>query len=210
MLSVETMILRILISVAIGGLIGLEREYRNKSAGFRTLILICMGSCLFTLVSIYIGNGSTDRIASNIVTGIGFLGAGVIFHNENKVNGLTTAATIWITAGLGMCAAAGMYFAAAIGCIIVLGILLMLTKFEQWMDKVNRIHVYTLVIPFSNGLAQSYELEMDRFKLKHKRLKQTRKSGELTSTWKVQGSEKAHNDFVTFILKDDAIREFDF
>ena len=82
------------VAFVIGAIIGLEREFRSKPAGFRTMILICVGSCLYTILSKEIGNGSADRIASNIVTGIGFIGAGVIFKEGISVNGLTTAALI--------------------------------------------------------------------------------------------------------------------
>src|SRR5688572_27174223 len=100
--SFDVLLLRLLLVIIVGGLIGAEREYRSKSAGFRTMILICLGSFLFTTFSIQIGGLETDRIASNIVTGIGFLGAGVIFKSENRINGLTTAAAIWAVAALGM------------------------------------------------------------------------------------------------------------
>src|SRR6478752_5046840 len=98
----EEMILKLLLVIAVGGVIGVERELRSKSAGFRTMILICLGSFLFTTFSMVVSHVSPDRIASNIVTGIGFLGAGVIFHSDNRVNGITTAATIWAVAALGM------------------------------------------------------------------------------------------------------------
>ncbi|HEX7844380.1 MAG TPA: MgtC/SapB family protein, partial [Chitinophagaceae bacterium] len=88
-------ILRFLLAALWGGVVGAEREYRSKSAGFRTMIMISVGSCFFTMMSAFIGAGNNpDRIASNIVTGIGFLGAGVIFRGDNRVNGITTAATI--------------------------------------------------------------------------------------------------------------------
>src|ERR1700730_3277484 len=99
-------IIKLLLAVVIGGVIGAEREYRSKSAGFRTLTLICLGSTIFTIFSQIIGagagpgTGNPDRIASNIVTGIGFVGAGVIFKGDNsgsKVSGITTAAMIWVT-----------------------------------------------------------------------------------------------------------------
>ncbi|MGZ3955921.1 MAG: MgtC/SapB family protein, partial [Flavisolibacter sp.] len=107
--SLEVLLLRLLMVIAVGGLVGAEREYRSKSAGFRTMILICLGSFLFTTFSKTIGGASPDRIASNIVTGIGFLGAGVIFKSDNRVNGITTAATIWAVAALGMGVATGEY-----------------------------------------------------------------------------------------------------
>src|SRR5271154_5080290 len=99
----EVDLLKLFISLIIGSVIGAEREYRSKSAGFRTIILITLGSTLFTIFSIQIGSpNSPDRIASNIVQGIGFLGAGIIFREGSRVNGITTAATIWIAAALGM------------------------------------------------------------------------------------------------------------
>src|SRR5215831_10879164 len=110
-----------------GGLVGVEREYRSKSAGFRTMIMISIGACLFTMMSQWIGDkNNPDRIASNIVTGIGFLGAGVIFRGENKINGITTAATIWAVAAVGMSIGAGKYFAATVASIFILLVLAIL------------------------------------------------------------------------------------
>ena len=94
--------LQLLISFVIGAAIGLEREYRSKAAGLRTMIMICFGSTIFTEISISLGASSPDRIASTIITGIGFLGAGVIFKDGLTINGITTATTIWIAAALGM------------------------------------------------------------------------------------------------------------
>src|SRR6059058_333529 len=120
MASIDVIIFRLLLAVAVGGLIGAEREFRSKSAGFRTMILICLGSFLFTTFSKQMEGGSTDRIASNIVTGIGFLGAGVIFKSDNRVNGITTAATIWAVAAMGMGIADGLYGLVGVATFIVL------------------------------------------------------------------------------------------
>src|SRR5215204_307094 len=117
--SFDVLLIRFLLVILVGGLIGAEREYRSKSAGFRTMILICLGSFLFTTFSIHISGSTNDRIASNIVTGIGFLGAGVIFQNDNRINGLTTAAAIWVTAALGMGIAGGYYQLVGIGTVVV-------------------------------------------------------------------------------------------
>src|SRR5437764_10570922 len=102
MLQLTDILIQLGLVILVGGLIGAEREHRSKSAGFRTMILICLGSYLFTLFSRIISPGTPDRIASNIVTGIGFIGAGVIYKAESRINGITTAATIWITAALGV------------------------------------------------------------------------------------------------------------
>ena len=102
MVFAEEDIIRLSAALLVGGLIGAEREYHGKAAGLRTMIMICVGSALFTMLSSKIG-GSGDRIAANIVNGIGFLGAGIIFREESRIKGLTTAATVWVVSALGMC-----------------------------------------------------------------------------------------------------------
>jgi putative Mg2+ transporter-C (MgtC) family protein len=122
-------LLRLFVAAVLGGLIGLERELRERQAGLRTHLLVCVGSALFTLVSAY---GFSDwgvrvdptRIAAQIVTGIGFLGAGAIIRQGLSVRGLTTAATLWLVAGIGMAAGAGYWegaIVAALGAVLVLG-----------------------------------------------------------------------------------------
>ena len=121
------MVLRILLAIVLGGIIGFQRGKAEKPAGLRDIILICAGAALFTVVSIY-GFGVADqaRVAAGIVTGIGFLGAGAIIRrNEGGVKGITTAATIWITAGIGMAAGSGMYIIASVTTLLVLAILLL-------------------------------------------------------------------------------------
>lgn len=121
------MALRILLAVVLGGIIGFQRGKAEKPAGLRDIILICAGAALFTVVSIY-GFGVTDqaRVAAGIVTGIGFLGAGAIIRrNEGGVKGLTTAATVWVAAGIGMAAGSGMYIIAPVATLLVLAVLLL-------------------------------------------------------------------------------------
>ncbi len=121
------MVLRILLAIVLGGMIGFQRGKAEKPAGLRDIILICAGAALFTVVSIY-GFGVVDqtRVAAGIVTGIGFLGAGAIIRRgEGGVRGLTTATTIWIAAGIGMAAGAGMYIIASVTTLLVLLVLLM-------------------------------------------------------------------------------------
>ena len=108
--------LRLIISLILGGLIGLERESRRQQAGLRTHILICVGSTLLMLLSIYIpqtfskfSNGDPGRIAAQVITGIGFLGGGAIFKLGSNVRGLTTAASIWAVAAVGLTVGAGLY-----------------------------------------------------------------------------------------------------
>ncbi len=143
--ATDTMLIRIALSILIGGIIGAEREYRSKSAGFRTIILISLGSCLFTIFSAFISPATPDRIASTIVSGIGFIGAGVIFRGDNRVNGLTTAATIWAAAAMGMGIGAGYYLYSFAGCILALLVLVFFMRLETFIDKINQTRNYPLV-----------------------------------------------------------------
>lgn len=109
---------RLVLALILGGLVGLERESHNKSAGFRTHILVCLGSALIMLISIYgfsgIPNRDPFRLAAQVVSGIGFLGAGTILRDGNGVRGLTTAASIWIVSGIGLAVGAGFFLGAAV------------------------------------------------------------------------------------------------
>jgi putative Mg2+ transporter-C (MgtC) family protein len=119
--------LRLLLATVLGGVIGFQREWTGKEAGLRTNILICVGSALFTALSLYAFPGSEPaRIAAQIATGVGFIGAGVILHRDGgSVKGLTSAATIWAVAGIGMAAGAGMYIVSAVSCAITTGVLML-------------------------------------------------------------------------------------
>lgn len=122
-------VLRIFVAALLGGAIGLEREYRDKAAGFRTLFLVSMGSALFMVLSAHgFGDSLTSaehrldvsRIAAQVVSGIGFIGAGAIMLQKNTVRGLTTAASIWVTAAIGLACGAGMYILASVCTLLVL------------------------------------------------------------------------------------------
>jgi putative Mg2+ transporter-C (MgtC) family protein len=125
---------RLLLACGLGGLIGLERELKHKSAGVRTNLLICMGAAFFTLLgSVLAGDLSPNKgqVASNIVQGIGFLGAGLILHNRSRVSGLASAASIWVVASIGMACGAGLYVAASLGALIVIVALAAVGFIEQ-------------------------------------------------------------------------------
>lgn len=124
------MILRFLLATALGGAIGYQRERAGKRAGIRTHILVSAGSALFTLASIYgFGEGMADisRVAAGVVIGVGFIGGGVILRGsrEDEVVGLTTAATIWVTAAIGLCAGVGMYLLSVVATAVFLGVLML-------------------------------------------------------------------------------------
>ena len=114
---------RLLLSCLLGGAIGLQRELKHRAAGVRTNLLICLGAAFFTLLSsVLAGEATTDksRVASNIVQGVGFLGAGLILQNRNRISGLTSAASVWVVASIGMACGAGLYAAGAIATAIVI------------------------------------------------------------------------------------------
>lgn len=132
------MIQRLFLAAAIGAAIGFERELRQKSAGLRTNILIAVGSALFTLMSIEMAEASgadPTRIAAQIVTGIGFLGAGAIMRTGSGVQGLTTAATVWVNAALGVAAGGGEYHLALIATGVTVVVLLVLVPIERLIDR---------------------------------------------------------------------------
>ena len=203
-------IFRLLVAFAVGAAIGFEREYLSKAAGFRTLILISVGSCLFTIFSILIANQTPDRIASNIVTGIGFVGAGVIFREDNRVKGLTTAASIWVTAALGMGAGGGYYLFCFTGVAISLFALFLLVKFEDLIEKVNQSRNYKIGCKYKHETLSKYEDMFLAHRLKFKRNKQFKNGDNISGTWIVNGSEKNHNAFIKEILSDDSVIEFEF
>ncbi|MDP1853845.1 MAG: MgtC/SapB family protein [Candidatus Omnitrophota bacterium] len=142
MLSQSDVLLRLLTSVVLGGLIGLEREIQRRVAGLRTHILVCLGSTLIMLTSIYIfdiykaiGNLDPGRIAAGVVTGIGFIGAGAIIKDNEGIKGLTTAASIWIVSAIGLCIGCGFLYAGYVTTILVLMVLLILRRVEHLITK---------------------------------------------------------------------------
>src|SRR5476649_213912 len=131
------LILRLLLAAGLGGAVGIEREIRQKPAGLRTNILIAVGSALFTALSIQIARsgGTPDRISAQIVTGIGFLGAGAILRSGRSVHGMTTAATIWVNAAVGMAAGAGEFLMATMTTVITLIVLAALPPIEGYFAR---------------------------------------------------------------------------
>jgi putative Mg2+ transporter-C (MgtC) family protein len=128
-------IIAILLSVCCGAVIGLERELKHKPAGLRTNVLICLGAAIFTIISERMAGGqdSITRIAAQIVTGVGFLGAGAVIQDRGGVHGLTTAATIWLVASIGMACGARLYYLALISTVLAIGVLLGLAQVDRYL-----------------------------------------------------------------------------
>jgi putative Mg2+ transporter-C (MgtC) family protein len=151
-----TITLRLVLSMILGGAIGWERETRRQQAGLRTHVIICMGAALLMLISIFIPqtfadfqDGDPGRIAAQVVSGIGFLGAGAIFSLGGSIRGLTTAATIWVVAAIGLAVGSGMYSGAILSTILILFVLVILGKIERrfFQEDVLKILQITFSTP---------------------------------------------------------------
>lgn len=199
----------IFISVILGLLIGAEREYRNKSAGLRTFILVCFGSCVFTVLSLKIGIANPDRLAANIITGIGFLGAGVIFKDDNKIGGITTATTIWATASIGMAVGSGYVYLALLGTALVLLILSSLTYFERFIDKKHKIREYKIAVVNYHDIKHCEELFVKN-NLKFILSKQQYTQGNLATTWIITGNNTHHEALMKNLMEDEKIIAYQF
>jgi putative Mg2+ transporter-C (MgtC) family protein len=131
---------RLLLAAILGGIIGLERQFRHKAAGLRTNMLICFGAAMFTILSDQLAirfSGDHMRIAAQIIPGIGFIGAGAILRERGSVIGLTSAATIFVTASIGMAAGGGLYMTATFATLVVLCALAVLGKLEDRFERRN-------------------------------------------------------------------------
>lgn len=210
----QDILFKLALSIVIGGILGAEREYRSKSAGFRTLTLICLGATLFTIFSQVIGGtGNPDRIASNIVTGIGFVGAGVVFKGDgtSKVNGITTAAMIWVTAALGMTIGAGYWLTAIIATGMVLVVLFVFSLLEGQIDRANQLRHYRIQCPFENDTLHRFEELFTSHHLRFKRSRQGKSAENMFSgEWLVQGSEANHRHVIHELMRDTTVKELEF
>lgn len=139
MIDIGTIIFRLLLATVIGGMFGIEREFKHKAAGLQTNILVALGATLSMLVSIQF-DIDPARIAAGVVTGIGFLGAGLIIHGRSEIQGITTAATIWLVSAIGLAIGIGYYSAAIISAVIAVAVLYFLSsyKIENWSIFKNR------------------------------------------------------------------------
>ncbi len=193
---------RLLISFGIGTAIGLEREYRSKAAGLRTMIMICLGSTIFTEISINLGVNNPDRLAANIVTGIGFLGGGVIFKDGLTISGITTATTIWISAALGMAVGAGEYFIAIVGSGVVLIVLTVLEKVQGIVERIHQSRTYKIIFQQNVGFDHVLEKSLHELRLGFKKRRDYKDGQSFTLIYEIYGRDKQLEQF-NKLLKDD-------
>lgn len=159
MLNDWIVIWRLILAAVLSGIIGFEREFHGRSAGFRTHILLCVGSALIMLTSIhmfdlFLGKVIVDpgRIAAGVITGIGFLGAGTIMHFKSSIRGLTTAASLWVVAGIGLAVGSGFYSGSIVTAIITMITLMVFARLEHAM--IRKDWYKTVIIETKEGLDQ--------------------------------------------------------
>lgn len=198
------------IAFIIGAVIGLEREFRSKPAGFRTMILICVGSCLYTILSKEAAVGNTDRIASNIVTGIGFIGAGVIFKEGITVNGLTTAALIWITAALGMAIGYHNYPLAIVVSGMVVIALFVLEPVQRFINRLHRVKDYKIRIVESG---KDFQTDLENFFNSHdlsfRCMKSIKENNDAIYLYRISSPDRNYDLVNQFLLNHKEVKSFD-
>jgi putative Mg2+ transporter-C (MgtC) family protein len=199
------------LAFVIGAAIGLEREFRSKPAGFRTMILICVGSCLYTILSKESNLLSPDRISSNIVTGIGFIGAGVIFKEGISVNGLTTAALIWVTAALGMAIGYGNYPMAALVSIIVIIALFILEPFQRVINKFRLVKDYRITTNSSvNNFKINFEDYLKTNGIGHRCMKLVKENNDGVYIYRIASPDRSYDAVNTFLLNNKDVKTFEY
>jgi putative Mg2+ transporter-C (MgtC) family protein len=205
------LLLRLFLALVFGAIIGFEREYRSKAAGFRTITLISIGSALFTITSYKLGYpGNPDRIASNIITGIGFIGAGVVFKDGGFVSGLTTAATIWIAAAMGMALGNGEYLVASITLGLAIIVLSLFETIQDWIDRFHQVKPYK--VNFFRDYEKpkiAVEEELKRLEVSFKIVRCVRNNDDITFYYTISGSQDKLNRFTDFLLGFREVKSFD-
>ncbi len=200
------------LSLLFGAIIGFEREYHSKAAGFRTITLITLGSTLFTILSLNITTGlSDDRIAAQIVTGIGFIGAGVIFKDGLAVSGITTAASIWIAAAVGMAIGFGNYGIASFTMLLTMVTLALFEKVQDLIDSFHQVKTYRIVFHRDDYLEERERTEeqIKTLKLKFKLKKNLRSEHEVISFYKVAGRQTQLNLFNDYLISASKVKSYD-
>jgi putative Mg2+ transporter-C (MgtC) family protein len=203
--------LKIFLALLAGGLIGVEREFRDKAAGFRTLIFIAVGSTLFTILSLKLpGDKDAARIAANIVTGVGFLGAGAILREGGRVTGLTTAAAIWLTSAVGMALGGGEYTLAGLVVLVGLVVLWFFPYFDAWVDRHRGEYTYQIVCPPRIEKIAQIEAAFLECGLHIQSRKHIKSDTAITCIWHTRGTPARHARLVEKITQDPDIKEFSF
>jgi putative Mg2+ transporter-C (MgtC) family protein len=207
MLLTQESVLRLLIAVVVGGIIGVEREWHNKSAGLRTISLLTIGSTLFTLLSTQSGD---NRISANIVVGVGFLGAGVILFSGGRLRGLTTAASMWVAAAAGMAIGVGEYQLALFVAVMVVVVLWLFGFVARYVEAHARETVTYEISYTRPGQFDRLEKLFVKHRLYVRARKRMKRDAHLVGQWQADGSLPRHQKFVAEALKDKQITKINY
>lgn len=204
-------ILKLLAAVVIGSLLGAEREYHDKAAGLRTMILICVGSTLFTIFSVEIAQDKDPgRVAAQIVSGIGFLGTGVILYERGRVRGVTTASTIWFTAALGIGIGVGEILFSAIATVLALFILRVLPRIESQIDRSVAFRDYQITtdVDPQKAVKLARLFHETGLQLKHERT--MKRDNQMVTHWLASGRSEAHDAVVAKLVSDPDVKALEY
>jgi putative Mg2+ transporter-C (MgtC) family protein len=203
-------LLSLSVALALGAFIGLERELSDKAAGLRTNILICVGSCLFAILSRQLAAvPGTDitRIAAQIVTGIGFLGAGAIMREGEHVTGLTTAATIWVVAAIGVAVGFGLYSIGAVTAVITLVVQAIFPQLDAMIDELRQRHTFRITSDLNEDGLEQIKTIFRNSDVKVLRRKLMKKADLYYSEWYVAGPRLEQKSVVRRLLENKHVRE---
>jgi putative Mg2+ transporter-C (MgtC) family protein len=202
------LLLQIGLAALLGGAIGLERELGGKPAGLRTNILICIGSVLYTHLSIALVGENTDptRVAGQIVTGVGFIGAGTILHARGAVVGLTSAATIWVVAAIGVALGSGYHAEALVTTLAVIIVLQGLGRIEGVVDRAAARSKVTIHARPGPTVLEELETVIRRTGLEIMGVETRQENVDLVIQYQLRGSKRLHDQVVIGLLHHDKVR----
>jgi putative Mg2+ transporter-C (MgtC) family protein len=202
-------VLKLVLALVLGGMIGAEREFRDKAAGFRTIIFICVGAALFTLISAKMGEGTNEtRIAAQIVSGVGFLGAGVIMRDMGRVTGLTTAATIWLAAAIGMSIGSEEYGLGIVTTALALMVLMFFPAIERWIENRRDFRAYEVISPMAPGRYEELDALFTASGLKIHDRKRYKSGDDMICTWLTHGLPKEHQKVMDELFEHPSVKKF--
>jgi len=203
--------LSLFIALCLGAVIGLERELSDKAAGLRTNILICVGSCLFSILSKQVALGvpgaDITRLAAQIITGIGFLGAGAIMREGEHVTGLTTAATIWVVSAIGVSIGFGHYAIASVASVLTLIVQAYFPRLDSLIDELRQRHTFRIVSDLDDEGLEEIKSIFRVADVKVLRRKLMKKSGFYYSEWYAAGPRLEQKNVVRKLLDNKHVRE---
>jgi putative Mg2+ transporter-C (MgtC) family protein len=204
-------VMRLIVALLIGGAIGLEREFKGKPAGMRTNMLICVGSCLIMILSIEVARSAArtadpGRIASQVVAGIGFLGAGTIMRSRFHVAGLTTAATIWALAGLGLAIGAGYLVLSVIVAFLITVTLVFIGYIEARLDMKRSYHVVQVNLERGEGVIREVMALFTTMKLSNEALEIARSGDIWQATFEYAATHEKHRELVEKLSASPGVR----